>query len=498
MQVASPLPPPDSNGVIDYNVIKISADIQENYKIFKEIFKNDNTVVIRVFENQQDKDIQFLGISINGMVKPNSIYQSITSPLMQKKFDKNESYFTQAHREIISSLDLSIKTDVKDIVKAILYGDTAIMVSGGTQAILVETKGWSTRSISEPDSEKNLKGPREGFTEAMIINASLIRRRIQTSDLKFQYMNLGTRTNTFACIVYLDSLVDKKVLTEFVRRLEKISSDSVLDANYIEELIKDNRHSPFKTIGSTEKPDVAAARILEGRIALIVDGTPIVITLPYLFIENFQSPDDYYLNYYFASIGRLLRIIGFFITISLPSVYLALVTYHQEMLPTQMVTAIAESSKGVPFPTFVECLIMLFVFEILRETGIRMSSKIGQALGIVGGLVVGQAAVEAKIVSAPMVIVIAFTGITGLITPRLSGAAILIRTLSLIFTAILGFYGFFLFMITVLIHVMSLKSFSYEYISLSFKPQSIKDIYVRAPQWQLKTRPKFAKDKYRR
>ena len=241
-----------------------------------------------------------------------------------------------------------------------------------------------------------------------------------------------------------------------------------------------------------------AANLLEGRVALLVDGTPIVLTAPYLFIENFQSPDDYYLNFWFASIGRIIRIIGFMLTISLPSIYLALVTYHSEMLPNSFLTAIAQSSKGVPFPTFLECMIMLFVFEFLRETGVRMPSKIGQALSIVGGLVVGQAAVEAKIVSAPMVIVVAFTGITGLCVPKLSGASIIIRTLALFCTALLGFYGFFMFMILVMIHLLSIHSFGYEYINMSFRFQDIKDIYFRAPHNMMITRPRFARDKIRK
>lgn len=488
---------PDHSGIIDYNAA-ISTDIDENYRLFSRIFQNDDTVVLRIFENRHDPSIRFLGICVNGMIKTNSIYQSITAPLMQMQFHENIDRMQQVQKEIITSLDLKSRITVSDVVQDILYGDTAIFVSGSGSAVSVETKGWSSRSISEPDSEKSLKGSKEGFTEAMIVNTSLIRRRILTSDLKFQFLRLGTRTNTLVCVAYMESLVDKKVLTDFLRRLKTVKSDGVLDVNYINEQIKDRRYSPFKTSGSTEKPDVAAAQLLEGRIALLVDGSPIVMTVPYLFIENFQSPDDYYLNFYFASIGRLLRIIGFLVTISLPSIYLALITYHREMLPASFSTAIAEAAKGVPFPTFVECILMLFVFEVLRETGIRMPGKIGQALSIVGGLVVGQAAVEAKIVSAPMVIVIAFTGITGLIVPRLNGAVILIRLLALLCTAILGLYGFVLFMIVVLIHLLSIQSYSYPYIALSTQPQAVKDIYIRAPLNKMKTRPMFAKDRYRR
>lgn len=488
---------PNCFGVIDYGV-KLSTDIIENYHIFKEIFKDDNTVIIRMFENKKHPDIKYLGISVNGMVKTNSIYQSITAPLINMDFDDDGDKIGHMADSMITSLDIKIRENIDDIVTDILYGDTAVLVSGSNRAITVETKGFSTRSISEPDSERSLKGSKEGFTEALIINTSMIRRRLLTSDLKFQFFRLGTRSNTLVCVAYMQSLVDKKMLTEFLRRVKSIKTDGVLDSNYIDEQIKDRKYSPFKTCGSTEKPDIVAANLLEGRVALLVDGTPIVLTAPYLFIENFQSPDDYYLNFWFASIGRIIRIIGFLLTISLPSIYLALVTYHSEMLPNSFLTAIAQSSKGVPFPTFLECMIMLFVFEFLRETGVRMPSKIGQALSIVGGLVVGQAAVEAKIVSAPMVIVVAFTGITGLCVPKLSGASIIIRTLALFCTALLGFYGFFMFMILVMIHLLSIHSFGYEYINMSFKFQNIKDIYFRAPHGKMITRPQFARDKIRK
>ncbi len=488
---------PDHSGIIDYKA-EISTDIDENYRIFKQIFKNDDTVIIRIFENRSDPSVRYLGISVNGMVKNNSIYQSITSPLINLSFSDGGDRIDRMAKEMITSLDIKVRENVSDIVTDILYGDTAVMVDGSTRAITVETKGFATRSVSEPDSERGLKGSKEGFTESIIMNTSMIRRRILSSDLKFEFFRLGTRTNTLVCVAYIESLVDKKVLTEFLRRIKAIKTDGVLDTNYIDEQIKDRRFSPFKTCGSTEKPDVAAAGLLEGRVALIADGTPIVLTAPYLFIENFQSPDDYYLNFWFASIGRIIRILGFFITISLPSVYLALVTFHSEMLPDGFMTAIAEASRGVPFPTVVECFLMLFVFEVLRETGIRMPSKIGQALSIVGGLVVGQSAVEAKIVSAPMVIVVAFTGITGLCVPRLSGAAIMIRTLALISTAFLGFYGFFAFMTVVLIHLLSLRSFGFEYISMSLRFQRIKDVYFRAPHEKMKTRPTFAKDMIRK
>ncbi len=487
----------NSFGITEYNV-SICKNIDDNISIFKEIFKDDDTIIMRPFRNKKT-GIRFFAISVNGMVQSNEVYQSITAPLITLDFPTEcDDLLDVISQEMVSNGDVKTRENISEIVCDVLYGDTTVFVDGCDKALTVETKGFELRSVSEPDSERGLKGSKEGFTESIIVNTSQIRRRILTSDLKFHFFRVGTRTNTLACVAYMDSLVDKRVLTELLRRISHIKTDGILDTNYIIEQIKDKRMSSFKTCGSTEKPDVAVANLLEGRIAIIVDGTPMVLTAPYLFIENFQSPDDYYLNFWYASVGRILRILCFFVSIALPSVYLGLVTYHSEMLPTEFMTTIAESTKDVPFPTFLECVFMLFVFEVLRETGVRMPDQVGQALSIVGGLVVGQAAVDAKIVSAPMVIVVAFTGIASLCVPRLTGAMLLIRLVALVCTALLGFYGLFMFMIGVLVHILGIRSFGYEYVHLSMRFQSFKDTFIRAPHQKMITRPRFAKDRIRK
>ncbi|MDF2568055.1 MAG: spore germination protein, partial [Oscillospiraceae bacterium] len=269
--------------------------------------------------------------------------------------------------------------------------------------------------------------------------------------------------------------------------------DALLDSNYIAEYIKDAPYSPFKTVGISEKPDVIAGKLLEGRIAIIVDGSPVVLTVPFLIIENFQTADDYYLNFYFASIARILRILGFFLSISVPAVYVSLVTYHREMLPTPLALSIAQARQGVPLPTFVECFVMLLVFEIIRETGIRMPSNVGQALSVVGALVIGQAAVQAKFISAPMVIIVALTAITGLINQQIQGISILSRFALLCVSGIMGLYGYMFGIIILIIHLLGVRSFGVDYTSqmLAYNSQGMKDIYVRSFWKKMKTRPYF-------
>jgi len=261
----------------------------------------------------------------------------------------------------------------------------------------------------------------------------------------------------------------------------------------IAELISDSAISPFKSVGSTERPDVVAAKMLEGRIAIIVDGTPVAITAPHIFIEYFQVNEDYYINYYFSSINRVLRILCFILSISLPAVYISLTTFHQEMIPTPLIRSISAARQGVPFPTVVEVMLLLITFEILREAGTRMPTAIGNALSIVGALVLGQSAVEARLVSAPVVIIVAFTAIAGLALQRMSGAIIISRVIFIIFSSIIGLYGYIFGILGLLIHLFSLRSFGVPYMLtlMNLDPQDIKDTVIRSPLIYMKYRPKF-------
>ena len=328
------------------------------------------------------------------------------------------------------------------------------------------------------------------------MNLALIRRRLITPDLCIKSVKAGKRSDTSVYICYLESLTDKSVLAELENRLGRIDIDGVLDSNYITEHIKDRRFSIFKTVGNTERPDVVAGRLLEGRIALVVDGTPTVITLPYLFSENFQSDEDYYLNFLVSSMRRLLRYICFVAAVSVPAVFVALSTFHIELLPTHFAISVAELRMGVPISSVGECLMLVIVFEVLKEAGIRMSQSLGHALSIVGGLVVGQAAVQAKIISAPMLIAVAFSGICGLMVPRLKTSVLYIRIISVIVCSLSGLYGFMAIGTLVLIYVLNMESFGVDCTvslgKISF--QSLKDSIIRADWTKMINRPAFSKD----
>lgn len=483
---------PQEDGRFKFDDLKLKKSLDKNIELMKSIFEGDETLIIRDFVNQNDPTIKCCIFLFNGMINNEIVNENIMKPIMiNTKIKSDPKIIDIIHTEVLFSNEVEKTGDIGDIVESLEYGDTILFVDGSDEALIINSKGWSVRSIGEPDAEKALRGSREGFTEGILVNTSLIRRRLKTSDLKMNFKTLGTRTNTKICICYLDSLVDKAVLEELNNRLDEISLDGILDANYIVEYIKDKRTSPFKTVGITERPDTVAGKLLEGRIAIIVDGTPIVITVPYLFIENFQAMDDYSLNFYFSSINRFIRILAFLITTTTPALYVALITFHREMVPTHLILSIAAARQGIPVPTIVECIAVLLVFELIREAGMRMPSNIGQALSIVGALVIGQAAVSAKFISAPMVIIIAITAITGLVNTKISSVTIIFRVAFLLSAAILGLYGMFLTFIGVLIHILSLESFNVEYLSqvtrMNFKSQ--KDMAFRAPWWKMHTRP---------
>ncbi len=483
----------DAEGIVKYDSFSLSRKLADNLSAFKKIFEGDDTVIFREFENHAAPAIKCFAISIDGMINIKTINESIVTPIVfTTSLNDSKNVFEDIKNQVVCGNDIKNSADIKSIVTDVLYGDTALFVEGFAEALIINTKGFSMRSISEPDDEKSLRGPREGFTEGILTNTSMIRRKIQTSDLKFSFIRLGNRTNTKTCICYLDSLVKKDMLEDLRKRISKINIDGLLDSHYIAQLIKDSPYSLLKTIGTTEKPDIAAAKLLEGRIVILLDGSPMALTLPYLLIENFQAPDDYYSNFYYASATRILRLLSFFITISIPALYIALVAFHQEMIPTSMLVSIVSAAKGVPFPAIVECIGMLMVFEILNETGIRMPNKIGQALSIVGALVIGQAAVEAKIVSAPMIIVIAITGITGLMVPRMKAAVFVFRLVALAGAASFGIFGYFIVMLWIMIYMLSIKSFGIDITSQfgTFSLKDIKDIYIASPQQLMKTRPR--------
>ncbi|MBO4732946.1 MAG: spore germination protein [Clostridia bacterium] len=480
----------------DFKGVFLSGNFDKDMRFFKELFKNDGVFRSRNIR-PAGSDVSFFVMFMDGMTNCSVTADNIIKPLtLLCERDRVKLTARYVGERVIFSGEVSYKRDLSEIVSSVLIGDTAVLISGSDTALIVNTKGFPARSVVEPVDERVTQGPREGFLEVAMYNLSLIRRRLLTPDLIIKPVKAGKRSNTAVFVCYLGTLADKNTVDELLRRIDAVDIDGVLDSNYLTEHIRDRKMSIFKTIGTTERPDIVAARLLEGRIAVVVDGTPMVLTLPYLFSENFQSDEDYYVSYIVSSVRRLLRYICFAASVSVPALFVALSTFHIELLPTHFAVSVAQLRMGVPISSVGECLLLVVVFEVLKEAGVRMSQSLGHALSIVGGLVVGEAAVQAKIISAPMLIAVAFSGICGLMVPRLKTSVLYIRVTSVILCSVLGLYGFMALGCVVLIHVLNIESFGVDYTvsisSISF--QSLKDTVIRAPWTKMIKRPLFNKD----
>lgn len=374
------------------------------------------------------------------------------------------------------------ENDINEIIKRIIDGNVIVFDYRENKILSVELRRLYLRSVSEPDNEKIIKGPREGLIENIITNVSLIRNKIRRKDLKVEYKSLNDGEYKVG-VLYLKKKVNLKSLRILKQRLNKIKKIKSFDINFIKEQIKDRKYSPFNTVGDTQRPDVCAFELLKGKILVLIDGSPTAIYLPYLFSESFQTVDDYYTNMYYASINRFFRFISFLITILLPGVYVSLLMYHQELLPMKLVLSIAASRQGVPFPVFFECLLLLLSFEVLREAGTKTSGLLGTSLSIVGALIIGQAAVEARIISTSVVIVIAFTSVTSLINPKTTGAEIIFRFLFLLLGTLLGLYGLLCGILFFIMYIIKIKSFGINYLNniSSFRLKDYKQTYLRLP-----------------
>ena len=476
---------------------RVSPILKENVESMRELFRSDSDFIIREFVIPLSGGIKAAVFFIDGLVEIRAVNESILEPLMidSLKIMNHGASPIKSMSDIFASFALSaeVKTaeTLAEACKACLMGDMVLMADGLEELLYINSKGFATRAISEPQTETVVRGPREGFTETLRVNTSLIRRKLRTPNLRMDTMILGERSNTLICLAYLDNVANPALIGEVKKRLRTIDVDAVMYSGEIEEFIEDSPFSVFQTINYTEKPDIVASRLLEGRCALLVDGTPFVLTMPMLFVECFQSPEDYSVRTHYAVFLRIVRFIAFFISLVAPAVYVALTTFHQEIIPTPLLFTIAASCEYLPFPSMIETSVMLVTFEILKEAGIRLPKPVGQTISIVGALIMGQAAIQAGIVGAPVVIVIAFSAVSNFLAPNISDAVSILRWCLLLLASFMGGFGIVLGLLMILIHLASLESFGAAYLSpfSPFHAADLKDGIVRGLLWDMKTRP---------
>lgn len=477
---------------------EFSQDLEKNINILKGIIGNSSDIIIRKFAFGSKKKIQAALIFIDGLINETLVNENILKPLMSNIhyiYDETAAEINNINyieSTLLSVGEIEVTFYMNIAVDSFLSGDTILLLDGCKEALVISLRGWKTRSIEEPKTESVVRGPHEGFSETLRINTALIRRKIKDTNLMFESVKLGFRTKTDICIVYIKDLANPKLIEEIRQRLKRINTDAILESGYIEQFIEDAPFTIFSTVGNCEKPDTVAAKLLEGRAAIMVDGTPFVLTVPMVFIESFQSAEDYYSRPFFASLIRLLRFLAYLINIMAPALYVALTTFHQELIPTPLLLTMVAAHEGVPFPAVIEAGIMIGAFEILREAGVRLPRPIGQAVSIVGALVLGESAVSAGLVGAPMVIVVAITAVSSFVVPSQTDSAAIIRFILLILAAVMGGYGVAIGLLGIFIHMTSLRSFGTPYLSpLSpLNASDLKDTFVREPIWTMKKRPK--------
>lgn len=470
--------------------VLLSSDLDENLQMFHSIYQDCFDVVFRTF--LIGGHTKAVLVYVDGLSNGEELDEHVLAPLMSETEGRVCSPYELLEEKIHISKMKEIKT-VADCIENISVGNPVLFVQQEPSGLALGLAKWAKRSIEEPAAENVVRGPREGFVETLGVNTSLLRRKIKSPNLKMKSMKIGHYTSTHVVLAYIEGLADSTLIEEVENRLQRIEIDSVLESGYIEEFIEDNFYSPFPQLINTERPDVAAASLLEGRVVILVDGTPFVLIAPVSFFSLLQSPEDYYQRYLISSAVRLLRFMFLISSLLLPSIYVAVLTYHQEMVPTSLLISVASSRESVPFPALVEALMMEITFEALREAGVRLPKQVGAAVSIVGALVIGQAAVQAGLVSAPMVIVVAITGVASFMVPHYTqGIALRILRFPMILLAgSLGLLGIMLGGITIVVHLCTLRSFGVPYLSpvAPVKGRELKDTLIRAPWWMMDIRP---------
>ncbi len=442
------------------DLIPLSNSIEKNLMKVKELFPNSSDLNSREMNLGKTK---ILILCCEGLVDTEKLIISLVTPLMRAKSDKE--YTSQelcefVMNESVLSIEQILLYDFSDLFIKLMSGFAIVLIEGQTVAFALGMHGFKFRGVTEPSNEINELGSKEAFTEPIRINLSMIRRRIKSPDLLFEMTSVGKKSNTDVCLIYLADKVSPKLLAEVKKKIENVKSDIVLDSTYIRPFLEKNPFSLFSSIGNTERPDVLCGKINEGRIAILVDGSPYALIVPYLFSENFKSFDDYAHRPYFSSFVRILKYLSFYISFLLPGGYVAITTFHPELLPRDLLFSIASSEDMIPFSLTVEALFIYLVFEIMREAGIRLPNAVGHTIGIVGALVIGDAAVNAGLISAPMVIVVAITAICAFCVPQLYEPVMVLRFIFILIGGFFGLFGVALFAVFVSAIICSMTSMS--------------------------------------
>ncbi|MDU0204795.1 spore germination protein [Paenibacillus sp. MAH-36] len=467
-------------------------DISKRLEWFQQNLSNSSDVQYHKFV--AGPEVRCSLIYLKGMIDHKTVEKSVLGVITTLDASMSIEQFISLimDKKHLPISEQSIQYTLKEALRKLLNRDALLLIDGDPRILAISVVSFTKRAIEEPKNETVIRGPREAFLEDLETNLTLLRRRMKSPSFKVEMMHIGTETSTSVAITYLHGKCSQQLVEEMKRRLSSIDIDGILATSYIEECIEDNPYSPFPQLQLTERPDVVNAALLEGRIGVLVDGTPIALIAPTTIFMLMQAAEDYYHRYIAASWIRYIRYFFLFVSLLLPSAYIAITTFHPEILPERLLITLASSREVVPFNSFFEAFMMELSFEALREASVRIPKTIGQSVSIIGALIIGTAAVEAGIASAAMVIIVSLTGISSFIIPHfeLGFSFRMLRFPIMILAGILGLYGIACAMILIYLHLLELRSFGVPYLApvAPLVPNDLKDTLGRAPWWKLTTR----------
>lgn len=481
--------------------IKISAELEYNLSFLRGAFGGCYDLVLRAFTSGIDGKKCLIAF-LDGMVDKNIINTDVIKPIQTpgNSGPRSERAKPDAAAMLMENtlLNISVIKEVfflKDAVKQILEACCVLFIEGSSSAVVIYASDIKTRSVSEAQGESVLRGPLEAFIEDVNVDVTMIRRRLKTTNLKLEQYEIGKQSKTKVILAYLQGVADEQVIGEARRRLEKVDIEMLFDGGQIQSCIEDDPLSPFPQMNTTERPDVCTAALAEGRFAILVDGSPFVIIAPTTFFYLFSAAEDYYNRYIFVSFIRIISYLAFIVALAGPSFYIAVTTYHPDMLPTTLLISVLSARANVPFPALLEAVLLELIFELVREAAIRLPNRISQALSIIGALVIGQISVQAGLVSPLMIITVSITGLASFVIPKINSARQIsvLRFPLMIFAATMGIFGLIMAGLIILIHLAALRSFGVPYLSpvTPLHPEGLKDTVIILPARSMGGQPSF-------
>lgn len=490
-----------NNGANTDNPVNSLDNVVLQSKNLKEILGHSSDIIFREIYINGDKNLPVTIAFVDGLIDTKLVDDFILKPLMQecslsKVKSLKETIDLIQHGTVYSTI-VKVRSKTSDLVNDILNAYTALIFDSEKRAVTVEVKGYEKRQLSEPLDESVLNASKDAFIEDLRTNTALVRRKIKNPNLVIEETNVGRQTRTAVAVAYIKGLANEDIAKELKKRLDSIKVDNVLTIGFITKYISDSKYSIFPQEVTTERTDGFCANLVEGRFGIIIDGIPIGIIIPATFMMFMQSPEDYTDSTYVNSFKRLLRYVLLVIGLLLPSFYIAVTEFHHELIPSKLAFSIATARSGVPFPAFIEVLLMVLAFEVLIEASLRLPRTVGQAISIVGGIIIGEAAVQAKIASPIVIIVVALTGIAVFTMPAyyLANAVRLLRLFIIIFASIAGLYGIAIALLLIFYHACTIEMFGVPYLApfAANEGRDLKDSILRLPYSWLKKRPSYLK-----